>query len=156
MTTPEPAPIDSRSAQTIETLIPAVQARFRAFYRVANDAMAAHGLTVLFISGTRSYAEQAALYAKGRTKPGPKVTNARAGFSRHNFGVAVDVGVFEGGKYLTESPAYGWLGPIGEACGLEWGGRWKTMPDRPHYEYPTGLTLAQMRDRVASGTPLVA
>lgn len=153
-TEPESPVLDPRSAQTIATLLPAVQPRFRAFYKAANDAMAAHGLTVKFISGMRSYAEQDALYAQGRTKPGPKVTNAKAGYSWHNWGTAVDVGVFQGKRYLTESPAYDWLGPIGEACGLEWGARWKT-PDRPHYQFPTGLTMAQMRDRVAKGEALV-
>lgn len=146
--------MDDRTAQAIATLLPAVQGRFRAFYEAANKAMKAHGLTVKIISGTRSYSEQDALYAQGRTKPGPKVTNARAGFSRHNFGVAVDIGVFKGSKYFQEHPAYTWLGPIGEAQKLDWGGRWKT-PDRPHYEYPTGLTMAQMRDRVAKGKPIL-
>lgn len=146
---------DPRSAQAIATLLPSVQPRFRAFLEAANKAMKAHGLTVKIISGTRSYAEQEALYAQGRTKPGAKVTNARAGFSWHNFSLAADIAVFKGRSYLPESPAYNWLGPIGESCGLEWGGRWKT-PDRPHYQYPTGLTMAQMRDRVAAGKPLVA
>lgn len=146
--------IDPRSEKAIATLLPSVQPRFRAFYKAANDAMAAHGLTVKFISGTRSYAEQNALYAQGRTKPGPKVTNARAGYSNHNFGTAVDIGLFRGKAYVVDHPAYGLLGPVGEAAGLKWGGRWKT-PDRPHYEFDTGLTLSQMRDKVSKGEPLV-
>lgn len=169
--------IDPRSAQAIATLLPSVQPRFRAFLETANKAMKAHGLSVKIISGTRSYAEQEAIYAKGRTVPsdvpcrhagverkvgtckahplGLTVTKARAGFSNHNFGVACDLGVFKGTKWLPESPAYNWLGPIGETCGLKWAGRWKD-PDRPHYEYPTGLTMAQMRERVAAGKPVVA
>lgn len=43
------------------------------------------------ISGFRSPEEQDAIYAQGRTKSGPKVTNARGGFSAHNWGIAVDV-----------------------------------------------------------------
>lgn len=39
----------------------------------------------------RTYAQQNALYAQGRTKPGPKVTNARGGESPHQFGLACDV-----------------------------------------------------------------
>ena len=147
-------PIDSRSAEVIASLLPQVQERFKMFYASANKAMAAHGLTVKFVSGLRSYKEQDSLYAQGRTKPGPKVTNAKAGYSNHNFGTAVDVALFEGKKYLTSSSAYAWLGPIGEACKLNWGGRWKT-PDRPHYEFPTGLTMAQMRARVAKGEAVV-
>lgn len=146
--------IDPRSAATIATLLPSVQERFKAFYKAANAAMSSHGLSVRFISGLRSYDEQTALYAKGRTAPGPKVTNAKAGYSWHNWGTAVDIGIFKGSKYLPESPAYGWLGPIGEACRLDWGGRWRT-PDRPHYQFPTGLTMAQMRERVAKGEAVV-
>lgn len=146
--------IDPRSAQTISTLLPGVQARFTAFYEAANKAMKSHGLTVRFISGTRSYAEQSALYAQGRTKPGNKVTNARPGYSNHNFGVAVDIGVFEKKAkkeiYHQDHSAYAWLGPIGEAAKLNWGGRWKS-PDRPHYEFPTDLTMAQMREKVSKG-----
>ncbi len=146
--------MDARSAKVIATLLPSVQARFTAFYEAANSAMKPHGLSVRFISGTRSYEEQTALYAKGRTAPGPKVTNAKAGESFHNFRIAVDCGIFKGKTYLPESPAYSWLGPIGDACGLEWGGKWKT-PDKPHFQYKTGLTMAQMRVKVAAGEAVV-
>lgn len=44
------------------------------------------------------------LYRQGRTNPGPKVTPA--GYSNHNFGVAFDVGIFMGDKYLEHSPMY--------------------------------------------------
>lgn len=40
--------------------------------------------------GFRSSAEQAALYAEGRTAPGQIVTNAKPGHSAHEFGEAVD------------------------------------------------------------------
>ena len=26
------------------------------------------------------------------------------------------------------------MGEIGESCGLKWGGRWKDLPDTPHFE----------------------
>ncbi len=146
--------IDQRSAQAVHSLLPAVQPRFLAFYEAANAYLKPLGLEMRWISGTRSYAEQDALYAQGRTSPGKIVTKAKAGYSRHNFSVAGDLGVFKAGIYQPEHPQYDNLGPLGEKCGLKWGGRWPT-PDRPHYEYPTGLTLAQMRARVASGVPLV-
>jgi peptidoglycan L-alanyl-D-glutamate endopeptidase CwlK len=47
-------------------------------------------ITVIF--GVRTVAEQDALYAQGRTKPGKIVTNAKGGQSAHNFGLAVDIG----------------------------------------------------------------
>lgn len=51
-------------------------------------------------SGFRGFAEQTALYAQGRTRPGPVVTKARAGQSAHNYGRAIDV-------VLDGSPAPG-------------------------------------------------
>jgi peptidoglycan L-alanyl-D-glutamate endopeptidase CwlK len=41
-------------------------------------------------SGYRSKKEQNELYAQGRSKPGQVVTNAKAGQSYHNYGLAVD------------------------------------------------------------------
>ena len=41
-------------------------------------------------SGWRSYGAQMALWAKGRTAPGPVVTHAKGGQSSHCFGIAVD------------------------------------------------------------------
>ncbi len=146
--------MDARSSKAVATLLPSVQPKFAAFYEAANKAMKTHGLTVKIISGLRSYEEQDKLYAQGRTAPGQIVTKAKAGFSNHNFGTAVDIGVFQGSKYFQEHPAYTWLGPIGEALGLEWGGKWAT-PDRPHYQWKTGLTMAQMRAKVAAGEAVV-
>jgi peptidoglycan L-alanyl-D-glutamate endopeptidase CwlK len=40
--------------------------------------------------GYDTYGAQMALWAKGRTVPGPKVTNAKGGQSAHNFGIAID------------------------------------------------------------------
>lgn len=142
---------DERTEKNLATLHPKAAALARVFLEKAAAFLKDTGVVVKIISGTRTYAEQNALYAKGRTLPGPKVTNARGGYSNHNFGVAFDIGLFQGAKYLDESPIYSKLGPIGEAAGLEWGGRWKSMQDEPHYQAPTGLTLAQMRERVASG-----
>jgi peptidoglycan L-alanyl-D-glutamate endopeptidase CwlK len=144
---------DERTEANLRTLLPPVAERARKFLALANEALAAEGLTVKVISGTRTYAEQDALYAIGRGEGDKRarVTNARAGQSNHNFGVAFDIGLFRGKVYLTESEWYAKLGPIGEKAGFNWGGRWKSLRDTPHYEYPTGLTLAQMRARVAKG-----
>ncbi len=40
--------------------------------------------------GYRTFAAQDALYAKGRTMPGPKVTAAKGGESAHCYGLAID------------------------------------------------------------------
>lgn len=145
---------DERTERNIATLHPVAQKKAREFMQAAVPIMKQRGVDIRIISGTRTYAEQDALYAKGRTAPGPKVTNARAGFSNHNFGCAWDVGLFSGKKYLEDSPLYIECGKIGESLGLDWGGSWQSMKDYPHFEVKTGLTMAQKRERVAKGIDL--
>ena len=133
---PTPPSIDERSRRIVAKLHPAVQPKFENFIRAAKYMAHESGYDVKAISGLRTWDEQDALYAKGRTTPGPKVTNAKAGFSNHNFGLAIDIGVFskDGKKYHGEHPLYTELGPLGESLGLEWGGRWK-FRDEPHYQF---------------------
>ena len=121
---------DERSERNIATLLPQVQPLARALIENA----AAIGIGIKIISGTRTFAEQDALYEQGRTKAGRIVTNARGGYSNHNFGIAFDIGVFEGGRYLDESPAYKAVGALGMKLGLEWGGNWKSIQDEPHFQ----------------------
>jgi peptidoglycan L-alanyl-D-glutamate endopeptidase CwlK len=150
------AAVDSRSEKVIATLLPEVQPMARALVQKA----ASVGITIKIISGLRTYAEQDALYAKGRTEPGNIVTKARGGYSNHNFGIAFDIGVFEGNKYLDESPKYKAVGALGVDLGLEWGGNWKTIVDQPHFQlrpdWATNMTekqmLAELRNRHVSGS----
>jgi peptidoglycan L-alanyl-D-glutamate endopeptidase CwlK len=147
--------IDERSEKNIQTLKPEVQPLARRLIETARE----QGINAKVISGYRSYAEQDALYAKGRTAPGPRVTKARGGYSWHNFQIAFDVGIFsENGKeYLGESPDYRKVGKIGESLGLEWGGSWKDFVDEPHFQYnPNHLSLAQCRERTAERKDLLA
>ncbi len=152
--TPEPLPVgsefDPRTEKNLATLHPKAVPLFREFLRRIAPVLASRGVVAKVISGTRTYAEQDELYAQGRTKPGRIVTKARGGYSNHNFGVAIDIGLFRGGDYLEDSPLYKEIAPFAKYIGLEWGGDWKSMKDEPHYEVPTGLTLAQKRARVAA------
>ena len=106
---------------------------------------------VKIICGTRTYAEQDALYAQGRTAPGPIVTDASAGYSNHNFGIAFDIGIFNGGVYLADSPLYTKVGTLGRAQGREWGGEWIVFTDEPHFQLSSDCSLAEQRDLVAKG-----
>jgi len=129
---PEPLAdkVDDRSERVIATLLPEAQPYARALIAKA----AANGVTIKVISGLRTYDEQNDLYAQGRTKEGKVVTNARGGYSNHNFGIAFDIGVFEGSRYLDDSPKYKAVGLLGMDLGLEWGGNWKTIQDEPHFQ----------------------
>lgn len=136
--------VDSRSEKVIATLLPEVQPIARALIQKSSEM----GINIKIISGLRTYEEQDALYAQGRTTPGNIVTNARGGHSNHNFGIAFDVGVFEGNKYLPESTKYKVVGALGMDLGLEWGGNWKSIVDQPHFQlrpmWATDLTERQM------------
>lgn len=147
---------DTRTELNIATLVPAAQFAARKFMRAVLPAMALHGLTVKIICGTRTYAEQDALYAQGRSTKGPIVTNASGGYSNHNFGLSWDILFFDAnGQPVWESPHYHECALIGEAQGLDVGAFWKSLKDEPHYGIKTGLTLAQMRARKANGEPIV-
>lgn len=138
---------DKRSEANIATLVPNAQKQARAFLQEVLDA----GIKARIIGGSRTFAQQDALYAKGRTKPGTKVTNARGGFSYHNFGIAWDIGIFDAdGKYMTQSDDYEKAGAIGRSLGLEWGGDWPGIVDMPHFQCKSSLKIADMRALILS------
>jgi peptidoglycan L-alanyl-D-glutamate endopeptidase CwlK len=145
--------LHDRTEKNLKTLSDKTQVLARRFIKEIN-AQTPAGVEFRIIDGSRTWAEQDALYAQGRSKPGDVVTNARGGQSLHNFGIAFDVGVFINGVYQGESAWYDKAGPIGEKVGLEWGGRWKSPVDKPHYQLKTGLSLAQLRQRHGQGLPI--
>jgi peptidoglycan L-alanyl-D-glutamate endopeptidase CwlK len=116
----------------------------RKFLTITRDA----GKDVRIISGTRTYAEQDALYNQGRNgNAGHIVTNAKGGQSNHNFGIAWDIGIFDGtGKYLTNDHEYVSIAQIvlSQMNTIEWGGNWRSFKDYPHYQ------LKAVSERVAT------
>lgn len=132
------APVDDRSEQNIATLLPDVQRAARALVVAVNNTLRikfSSSASIKVISGTRTPEEQNALYAKGRTAAGSIVTNARALYSNHNFGIAFDIGVFgPDGHYYEEHSAYDIAGEVGKSLGLSWGGDWDSFQDKPHFE----------------------
>ena len=105
------------------------------------DALARQGLDLVLTQGVRSVAQQQALYAQGRSKPGKIVTNCdgvRAA-SNHQpkadgYGYAVDVAWRTNGQITWEGP-WDTFGRLAETQGLTWGGAWTRFPDRPHIEW---------------------
>jgi peptidoglycan L-alanyl-D-glutamate endopeptidase CwlK len=143
-----------RTLENLAGLNRRARAKLEPFVLAAQAAMAAHGVTVEVISGLRSWAQQSALYAQGRTKPGRIVTNARPGSSWHNYGLAIDLGLFKAGKYLDSSDPklaaklYAELGKIAAGMGIEWAGTWRSFPEGPHFQWTGGLQLAAARERM--------
>lgn len=128
--------LDERTEKNLESLLPCVQMAFRKWYAEKVKAwQEKHSVTVKIICGTRTIKEQNDLYAIGRTKKGSKVTNAKGGSSFHNFGIAFDIGIFQGKEYLTADDLYKRL--IAD-CGcpdeMINGGSWSSFQDFPHFE----------------------
>ena len=133
--------LDERSENTIATVLPYAQYLARRWMNEIQAIASTVGVTVKLIDGTRTYAEQNALYNKK-----PKVTNARGGYSWHNFGLAVDFGLFKGSSYIGDSPHYATLGKVARNIpGLEWGGDWKSFKDEPHLQMKKFASLAEAR-----------
>jgi peptidoglycan L-alanyl-D-glutamate endopeptidase CwlK len=157
--------LDERSERNLATLHPDIHHRAATFVAAAKSLATQRGLDVKCICGLRTWAEQAALYAKGRTAPGKIVTKAPPGHSMHNYGLALDLAVFskDGKTYHGDHALYEELGPLGESLGFEWGGRWK-FNDEPHYQFRPAWaknmsereTLAALRIRIANKLDILA
>ena len=143
-----------RTIENLGSLNKKALAKLEPFIVQVELMLAPKGVTVEVISGLRSWSAQAALYASGRTKAGPIVTKAKPGSSWHNYGLAIDLGLFKGGVYLDEKkPAeadklYAEIGKLAASMGIEWAGTWKTFAETPHFQVTFGLSLAQARERM--------
>ncbi len=104
--------------------------------------MAANGHPMIVTDGVRTTEEQSALYAKGRTIPGKKVTKADGVRVKSNHQLHADgCGHAVDCTFVNEHGEPRWIdadpwdqyGAAATARGLAWGGDWK-IPDRPHIE----------------------
>lgn len=106
--------------------------RADAYAAALRDWCRYYGIPIRITEGKRSWFQQARLYAQGRILPGPIVTNAPPGSSVHESGNAFDVAIMGPRPYDPE--LMGYVGQIGKALGLRWGGEFKTLDDKPHFE----------------------
>lgn len=140
------------------------------------------GVQIIITQGLRTKAEQDNLYAKGRTAKQlaavglshvtaqPKedvVTNARGGYSNHNFGYAFDFALLlPDGRTVSwdtlrdddKDSLPDWSEVVEEAkkLGFEWGGDWRTFKDMPHLQMVFGLTTTQLRGGKKPAVSLIA
>jgi peptidoglycan L-alanyl-D-glutamate endopeptidase CwlK len=154
---------DKITLDRIQLLHPAVREEVNYIYR-AQIVPALNGRAICRFAYTlRTFAEQDAIYAQGRTRlfdaNGKRlgvVTKAKGGQSIHNYGLALDIVLIKDtnndGKFDTAS----WEDNIdfdkdGKADWMEvveilkrnnwvWGGDWKSFKDKPHFEKTFGHT----------------
>lgn len=117
--------------------------------KVMQEAIKDTPVDFTITDGGRTVAQQQALYAKGRTAPGPKVTNADGVRNKSNHQAksdgyyhAVDLYPFVGatvdfndrGNNLPVIAAH--IKAVAKCMNVKvgWGGDWKGSWDKPHFE----------------------
>lgn len=129
--------MDARSEAALATVNPTLADTVRA----AAATLEAKGTYLLVVSGLRTGAQQDALYAQGRTTPGHIVTNAKAGQSMHNYGLAVDIVPYLSGQtgalnWQANTEQFLTMVTAMKAQGLVWGGDWVSIKDYDHFQVP--------------------
>lgn len=158
---------DPVSNKRIATLHPKLREEAqRLFDKINNEVLTGRAKMRV----TRAYAtaaEQNALYAQGRTKPGKIVTNARAGYSMHNYGLALDFCLIIDGR----SASWDMLGDydkdgkkdwteiveVFKKAGWEWSGDWKTFKEYCHVQKAFGHNVKSLltTPKDAAGYPKI-
>ncbi|MCU1321144.1 MAG: peptidase D,D-carboxypeptidase [Acidobacteriaceae bacterium] len=143
--------MDARSEKALAGVFPELADKVRA----AAAKLEKEQTFLLVVSGLRTAAEQQALYAQGRSVKGHIVTNARAGFSMHNYGLAVDVVPYQVGEkgalnWNPATPQFQRMVAAMKGQELEWGGDWKGgLGDFDHFQMsglPVSPSLAMRTD----------
>lgn len=148
--------MDKISLDRIQTLHPAVRESATSVLAEATAALTGKAIP-RFAFTFRSFSEQEALYAQGRTTKGSIVTNARPGYSYHNYGLAFDIVLIINGKEASWDmrtdfdgdaiPDWMEVVKIAKAHGWVWGGDWKSFKDYPHFEKTFGYTEKQLLEK---------
>jgi len=113
-----------------------------------------------FTHTLRTFEEQNALFAQGRTTKGKIVTNARGGQSYHNYGVAIDICLIIDGKEASWDTLKDYDGDhvsdwqeivrIFKMYGWEYGGDWK-FKDYPHFQKTLGMSIKDWQRLMPNG-----
>lgn len=151
--------IDQITLKRIELMHPHLRYEVGQIYSEICEALTGRAIC-RFSYTLRTNAEQDALYAIGRTKPGRKVTNAKGGQSYHNYGLALDIvllkdtdgnGTYETASWETNVDFDGdgvsdWMEIVAifKRYGWEWGGDWK-FSDKPHFQKSFGFNIMQLQ-----------
>jgi hypothetical protein len=109
------------------------------------EKAAAQGMDLYLQEGYRSPE------AQGKIPSGN--TRAKPGYSFHNYGLAADV-VFRnktGAPSWAENHDWQRLGELGKSVGLEWGGDWKSIQDRPHFQFSPHHGIGEIRQLFQEG-----
>ena len=106
------------------------------------------GIFSKITSTLRDNESQSQLYEQGRTTPGNIVTNAKAGESFHNYGLAFDIAPYDpvtkNIDWSALNPSWKIIGTLWETMGGTWGGNF-SLADLGHMEYSGQLTISKLK-----------
>lgn len=142
---------DQKTLDRIQLMHPKLRAEVVTIYDEIVNAL--RGKAFCRFSYTlRTFKEQDDLYAQGRTTPGGKVTNAKGGYSFHNYGLALDIVIIDGTsaswdvkKDFDGDGKADWMEVVAifKKYGWEWGGDWKFV-DAPHFQKAFGKQISDL------------
>jgi peptidoglycan L-alanyl-D-glutamate endopeptidase CwlK len=157
--------MDKITIDRIKLAHPDIREELLKQYNEANNLLG-KGARLRFAHVYRSPAEQNQLYLKR-----PKVTNAKAWQSIHNYGLAFDIvmlydndgnGTFEEASWsqirdFDKDSVADWkeVTTYFKSNGWEWGGDWKSFKDAPHFQKTFGYTWRTLKDLVDNGTHII-
>ncbi|MBY0435605.1 MAG: M15 family metallopeptidase [Cyclobacteriaceae bacterium] len=98
------------------------------------------GIELAVVETYRTHAKQNEYRSMGK-----HYTRSKAGYSKHQYGLAVDIVPMKDTVAQWNNIAL-WrkVGVIGERLGLRWGGRWRHLFDPGHFEWTGGLGSSQL------------
>ena len=149
--------IDKTTKNNIEIAHPKVRKELQDIIEHINTNLLTGEAKVRITSTLRTWKEQEELYAQGRTKPGSKVTNAKAGDSIHNYALAFDMVLIINGKIASwdvkkdwdKDKQSDWMEVVTyvKSKGWKWGGDWVSFKDMPHFEKTFGNSVRHLKDK---------
>lgn len=149
--------MDAISEARLETVAPQLADKVRQMA----DMLAQEGILIRVTQALRSWSQQDALYAQGRTAPGTVVTNCPGGHSYHNFGLAVDCVPDDPAQpgyqpdWNASHPTWKRMEAVGISLGLDSGSTWRSFPDAPHFQltgrFPEGAPSDEVRQLFKDG-----
>lgn len=157
--------MDQITIERIGQAHPNVRAMLLQQYKEANNLLG-KGVRLRFAYVYRSPELQHKLFTQR-----PKVTNADAWQSIHNYGLAFDIvllydndgnGTFEEASWsmikdFDKDSKADWMEVTNyfKSKGWEWGGDWKSFKDAPHFQMDFGFDWKVLKQRVDRGITII-
>ncbi len=130
--------LSSRNIKLLENIL---QRGINEFFKRCEE----NKLDVLITQTLRDNEYQNYLYAKGRTSGGSIVTNAKAGESYHNYGLAFDICKNVKGHEYDDLEFFKKCGEIWTEMGGTWGGNFKNFKDYPHFDVSNLISIKELK-----------